>query len=70
MDGTEMGYILQDGPTNTLKLWYLDVQYEASEGRTAALRHLDNRHSTLLAGVSYLYTPPFGGFQTTLGGDG
>lgn len=71
IDGTEMGYTLLDNSANTLKLkvWYLDVQYDASEGRTAALRGLNNRHSTMLAGGSYLYTTPIGGFQTTLGVD-
>ncbi|MGX5056684.1 MipA/OmpV family protein [Enterobacter asburiae] len=71
IDGTEMGYTLLDNPTNTLKLkvWYLDVQYDASDGRSAALRSLNNRHSTMLAGASYLFTTPIGGFQTTLGID-
>ena len=71
IDGTEMGYTLLDDPANTLKLkvWYLDVQYNASKGRTAALRRLNNRYSTMMAGVSYLYTTRIGGFQTTLGVD-
>ncbi|SNY61055.1 MipA/OmpV family protein [Enterobacter sp. CC120223-11] len=71
IDGTEMGYKLVDDEVNSLKLkvWYLDVQYDASEGRTAALRKLNNRHSTMLAGASYLRTTPVGGFQTTVGVD-
>jgi outer membrane scaffolding protein for murein synthesis (MipA/OmpV family)/uncharacterized membrane protein HdeD (DUF308 family) len=71
IDGTEAGYkLLNDGAhALTLKVWYLDVQYDASAGRTHALRTLNNRHSTMLAGASYLYTTPFGGLQATLGAD-
>lgn len=71
IDGTEMGFTLVDDRVNTLKLkvWYLDVQYDASQGRTAALRSLNNRHSTMLAGASYLLTTPVGGFETALGVD-
>ncbi|MCK6964545.1 MipA/OmpV family protein [Enterobacter bugandensis] len=71
IDGTEMGYTLLEDSTNTLnlKVWYLDAQYDAARGCTAALRSLNSRHSTLMAGASYLYTTPIGGFQTTLGVD-
>jgi outer membrane scaffolding protein for murein synthesis (MipA/OmpV family) len=71
IDGTEAGYNFVNTDTQIFraKVYYYTNQYSASDGRNAAMRSLDSRNSTMMAGFTYQYISPIGAFSTTLGAD-
>ncbi|EUM16611.1 hypothetical protein L465_00425 [Enterobacter sp. BIDMC 29] len=71
IDGTELGYNLYDDNTNSLKLkgYYLETQFDSDSAKESSLRKLDNRHSTLMAGLNYTLTTTYGAFSFTSGVD-
>lgn len=71
IDGTEVGYnfINTDTQLFRAKLYYYTNQYSSSDGRNSAMRSLNSRHSTMMAGLTYQYISPIGAFSTTLGAD-
>ncbi|NIG76395.1 MipA/OmpV family protein [Cedecea neteri] len=71
LDGTEAGYNFINTDTLLLraKVYYYDTLYRADTGQTPALRGLNNRHSTMMGGMTMQYTTPIGAFSATLAGD-
>ncbi|NUU64551.1 MipA/OmpV family protein [Enterobacteriaceae bacterium BIT-l23] len=71
IDGTEAGYNIVKNDSHLLraKVYYYTTEYRSRDGRNRAMRSLSSRHSTMMAGLSYQYTTPWGAFSTTVGGD-
>lgn len=71
IDGTEAGLYLVNHPQVqiTSRVYYATTAYDASDGRTRAMRKLNSRHSTMMAGISGLFITPAGGFSVTVAGD-
>ncbi|PKB90733.1 structural protein MipA [Ewingella americana] len=71
IDGTEAGYnfINTDTQLFRAKVYYYTNQYSSSDGKTAAMRSLNSRYSTMMAGFTYQYISPVGAFSTTVGAD-
>jgi len=71
IDGTEAGYNIINNDTQLFraKLYYYSQQYRSSDGRNAALRSLNSRYSTMMAGLTYQYISAIGAFSTTAGVD-
>lgn len=71
IDGNEAGYYLLNDDDNELKLsaYYDNSSYDSSDGRSKMLRRLNDRHSTVLAGMSYQRTTPIGAIHTQLSAD-
>lgn len=53
----------------SVNIGYLPMEFDASESDDAAMRRLDDRDSTMLAGVSYKLTTPWGIGRFNLSGD-
>ncbi|WP_312583542.1 MipA/OmpV family protein [Atlantibacter sp.] len=71
LDGTEAGVYLVNDDKNEFKarVWYLDVEYDPDNARQWAMRQLDTRHSTLMAGLSYQRITDIGAFRGEISGD-
>jgi len=71
LDGTEAGVYLVNDDKNEFKarVWYLDVEYDPDNARQWAMRQLDTRHSTFLAGLRYQRIPDIGAFRGEISGD-
>lgn len=71
IDGTEAGYnfINTDTQLFRAKLYYYTNQYSSSDGRNSAMRSLNSRNSTMMAGFTYQYISSIGAFSTTVGAD-
>jgi len=69
--GDDAGRYLINDDVNELKLkvFYLDQDYKARRGTTAAMRRLSNRQSTVMSGISYQRTTPLGAFHVQVAGD-
>lgn len=71
LDGTEAGVYFVNDDKNEFKarVWYLDVEYDPDNARQWAMRQLDTRHSTMMAGFSYQRITDIGAFRGELSGD-
>ncbi len=71
LDGTEAGVYFVNDDKNEFKarVWYLDVEYDPDNARQWAMRQLDTRHSTLMAGLSYQRITDIGAFRGEISGD-
>jgi len=71
LDGTEAGVYLVNDDKNEFKarVWYLDVEFDPDNARQWAIRQLDTRHSTMMAGVSYQRITDIGAFRGEFSGD-
>lgn len=71
LDGTEAGVYFVNNDKNEFKarVWYLDVEYDPDNARQWAMRQLDTRHSTLMAGLSYQRITDIGAFRGEISGD-
>lgn len=71
LDGTEAGVYIVNDDKNEFKarVWYLDVEYDPDNARQWAMRQLDTRHSTLMAGLSYQRITDIGAFRGEISGD-
>lgn len=65
--GTEGGlyFINNDHHELKVKAYYYPDEFVASDARTASLRKLSDRHSTLMSGISYMYTGTWGAIATS-----
>ncbi len=71
VDGLDAGvYAVNDG-VNQLKarLFYLDMEFDPKRSHASRMRELDNRHATMMGGVSYQRITPVGAFRAELSTD-
>lgn len=71
IDGTEAGWRLvnDDVLTFAATAWYEDTEFDSADGATAALRAVDSRRSTMMAGFSGQYITPWGALAGKIGHD-
>ncbi|WP_312558849.1 MipA/OmpV family protein [Atlantibacter hermannii] len=71
LDGTEAGVYFVNDDKNEFKarVWYLDVEFDPDNVRQRAMRQLDTRHSTMMAGLSYQRITDIGAFRGEISGD-
>lgn len=71
IEGAEVGYyvINDDRQELRLKAYYDDTAYHNSDGHSDAMRGLQNRKATMMAGVSYQFTTAIGAFHSQLAAD-
>lgn len=69
--GLTTGYYLWNDGTNQLSVtaFYSPLHYRAKESNNRAMKELNNRHSSVMAGVSYQHKANWGNVRTTLAGD-
>ncbi|TKI04482.1 MipA/OmpV family protein [Martelella alba] len=71
IQGDDAGRYLINDDRNELKLkvFYFDQSFKASRGNNAALRRLNDRRATAMAGMSYQRTTFLGAFHIQVAGD-
>ncbi len=71
IDGTEAGWWLakDDAFSFAATAWYADTHFDAADGATPALRAVDSRRSTMMAGFSAQYITPWGALAGKIGHD-
>lgn len=71
LDGTEAGVYFVNDDKNEFKAraWYLDVEFDPDHARQQAIRQLNSRHSTMMAGLSYQRITDTGAFRGEISGD-
>lgn len=67
--GLSAGYDFLHTPSDRIAIlgYYLPLSFKATDSHSRAMRQLNNRHSTLMTGISYSHeSPEMGKFETTL----
>lgn len=69
--GFNAGYYLWNDKTDKLSVaaWYNPLHFRPKDSDDRALRQLDRRKSTMMAGLSYAHYTQYGYLRTILGGD-
>ncbi len=71
IQGDEVGGYLLNDDINELKVkaYYFDQGYQPKHGHGRAMRHLDQRRTTVMSGISYQYTGAYGAIHTQVAAD-
>lgn len=69
--GLNAGYYLWNDKTDKLSItaYYSPLFFRAKDSDSKSMRQLDNRHATLMAGLSYVHYTDYGFLRTVLAGD-